>query len=100
MVQYYLHSILYGNVLKSGMDFFFGGGVGEPILGPFTAGSPRVFLVGFDFGPFSIISITLNPENPLGFVLSFMASSVGKLSSLVGHSSVPFYNRPSPCIHD
>ena len=59
--------------------------MGEPILRPFIAGSPRVFLVGFHFGPFSIISITLNPENPVGFVLSLMASSVGKLSSLVGH---------------
>ena len=37
--------------------------------------------MGFDLGPFSII--TLNPENRLGFVLSFMDSSVG-------HSSVVF----------
>lgn len=89
------------NFFKSGiLDLFFGGGAGGPFLGPFIAGSPRVFLVGFDFGPFSIISITLNPENPLGFLLSFMASSEGKLSSLVRHSSVPFYNHLSPCIHD
>ena len=58
------------------------------------------FLAAFDVGSFSIISITLNPENPLGFLLSCMASSVGKLSSLVRHSSVPFYNHLSPCIHD
>ena len=64
------------NFFKSGMDFFFEGRAGEPFLGPFIVGSPRVLFDGFWFWPFF-------HHHPLGFVLSFMASSVG-------HSSVLF----------
>lgn len=82
------------------MDFFWEAGWGT-FFGTFHCRKSWDFFVGFDFGPFSINSINyLNPENPLGFVLSFMASSVGNISSLVGHSSALFSNHLSSCIHD
>ena len=90
------------NFFKSGMDFFLEVGRGDLFWDLSLQEAGGIFwwvliLALFPSSPSLLIQTTLFT----GFVLSFMASSVGKLSSLIGHSSVPFYNHPqSPCIHD
>ena len=53
------------NFFKSGMEFFFlEAGRGDLFWDLSLQEAQGFFLVAFDFGPFSIISITLNSREP------------------------------------
>lgn len=79
------------NFFKSGMDFFFEGGAGEPFLGPFIVGSPRVLFDGFWFWPF--FHHHFKSREPSWICVIFH----GQFSRA---QFCPFNNHPSPCIHD